>query len=258
MTNTHTMWTGRAVIGAALLTFAAACSDAPAGPWQAKPEGKAERAVELVKDDYVRTETPFIATGNEVITRREVRARDGQLYVIEAIRDNGGLPREVRVSRGGQSVARLSNAWRRTAAGYVLEHQRMTRYSSGRASAMVDSRSGGGVYALAGGPIVVHAREALDSRGDALGVRPAARLRSLEYDGSTDGGGCDAEARAVEAAIDDWLYSVVAMAGATVTANPILTWSAYAYQLKKYRDLTRTEAALDQCVAAAGKPVDEM
>lgn len=258
MTNIHAVRTARAVIGAVLVTLAAACSDAPAGPWQANQEGKAERAVEVVKDNFVRAETPFIATGNEVLTRREVRARDGQLYVIESIRDAGGLSREVRVSRGGQSVARLSNAWRRTATGYVLEHQRMTRYVSGRASAMVDSRSGGGVYALAGGPIVVRAREALASRGGASGVRPAARLRSLEYDGSTDGGGCDKEAQAVESAIDEWLYSVVLLGGVTITANPLATWSAYAYQLKKYRDLTRTEAALDTCVANAGKVVDEV
>lgn len=257
MTNIHRMWAGRAVLGAVLVTLAAACSDAPAGPWQAKQEAEAERAVELVKDDFVRTETPFIAASNEVITRREVRARDGQLYVIETIRDNGGLPREVRVSRGGQSVARLSNAWRRTAAGYELERQRMTRYVPGRAPAMLDSRSGGGVVALAGGPIVARAREAAASRADAAGVRPAARLRSLEYDGSTDGG-CDAEVRDVEEAIDEWLYSVAAMAGGTLTGNPIVAWTAYAYQLKKYRDLTRTEAALDKCVADAGKVVDEL
>ncbi|MBA4073219.1 MAG: hypothetical protein C0497_15565 [Gemmatimonas sp.] len=246
------------MIGAALVTLASACADAPAGPWPANQEGKAERAVGLAKDDFVRTETPFIPAGNEVITRREVRARDGQLYVIEAIRDNRGLPREVRVSRHGQSVARLSNAWRRTAAGYELEHQRMTRYASGRATAMVDSRSGGGVNALAGGPIVVAVRDVAAGRADAAGVRSATRLRSLAMDEWTDGGGCDAEARAVEEAIDDWLYSVVAMAGATVTGNPVLAWSAYAYQLKKYRDMTRKESALDRCVDAAGKPVDEM
>ncbi len=256
MMENHTKRMARAVIGAALVTLAAGCSDAPAGPWQAKQDGKAERAVEAVKDDFVRTDMPFVATGNERLTRREVRARDGQLYVIESIRDASGLPREVRVSRGGQSVARLSNSWHRTAAGYELEHQRMTRYASGRAAAIMDSRSGGGVYALAGGPVVMHAREALSGRGGADGVRPSPRLRSLEIDGSTDGG-CDAEARAVEAAIDDWLYSVIVLAGATITANPIATWSAYAYQLKKYRDLTRTEAALDECVARAGKPVDE-
>ncbi|MDP1892509.1 MAG: hypothetical protein Q8K55_16610 [Gemmatimonadaceae bacterium] len=258
MTNIQTVRTVRAVIGAALVTLAAACSDAPAGPWQARQDAEADRAVERVKDDFVRTETPFIAGGNEMLTRREVRGRDGQRYVIESIRDASGLPREVRVSRNGQSVARMSNAWRRAGAGYVLEHQRMTQYTSGRASAVVDSRSGGGVYALAGGPIVAHARVAAASRADAAGVRSATRLRSLEYDGSTDGGGCDAEARAVESAIDDWLYSVVVLAGATVTANPIATWSAYAYQLKKYRDLTRTEATLDECVAKAGKAVDEM
>ena len=257
MTNIHTVRTVHAVIGAALVTLAAACSDAPAGPWQSKQESKAERAVELAKDDFVRAETPFVATGNEVLTRREVRARDGQLYVIESIRDAGGLPREVRVSRGGQSVARMSNAWRRTAAGYVLEHQRMTRYVLGHAAAVMDSRSGGGVNALAGGPIVVAAREVLASRGDAAGVRPATHLRSLEVDESADGGGCDAEARAMEEAIDDWLYSVVAVAGGTATGNPVVAFTAYAYQLKKYRDMNRSEAALDKCVAEAGKPVDE-
>ena len=257
MTNIQTVRTVRAVIGAALVTLAAACSDAPAGPWQGKQEKKAERAVELVKDDFVRAETPFTATGNEVLTRREVRARDGQLYVIESIREVGGLPREVRVSRNGQAVARLSNAWRRTNIGYALEQQRLTRFLDGRASAMMDSRSGGGVYALAGGPVEVRVRDARASRVDAAGVRPATRLRSLEYDGSTDGG-CDAEARAVEAAIDEWLYSVVAMAGGTLTGNPIVAWSAYAYQLKKYRDLSRTEATLDACVAKAGRTVDEM
>lgn len=258
MTNTLTVRTMRAVIGATLVTFAAACSDAPAGPWQAKQEGKAERATELAKDDFVRAETPFAATGSEVITRREVRARDGQLYVIESIREAGGLPREVRVSRNGQSLARLSNAWRRTGAGYVLEHQRMTRFVAGRASAIMDSKGGGGVNALAGGPIEVHARDVPAGRGAAAGIRKATRLRSLEEYGSTDGGGCDKEAQAVEAAIDDWLYSVVLLGGATLTSNPIAAWTAYAYQLKKYRDLTRTEAALDTCVANAGKIADEM
>ncbi len=258
MTNTQTIRTARAVVGAALLTLASACADAPAGPWQSRQDVKAERGIEVAKDDFVRAETPFVATGSEMVTRREVRARDGQLYVIESIRDASGLPREIRVSRNGLSVARLSNAWRRTTAGYVLEDQRMTRYTAGRASALVDSRSSGGVYALAGGSILVGAPNARASRSVSDGIRSARRLRSLEVDGSTDGGGCDAEARAVEAAIDDWLYAVLVAAGGVVTANPVVTWSAYAYQLKKYRDLTRTEAALDQCVANAGKVVDEM
>lgn len=258
MTNTQTIRTARAVVGAALLTLASACADAPAGPWPSRQDVKTERGMQVVKDNYVRAETPFVATGNEMLTRREVRARDGQLYVIESIRDASGLPREVRVSRNGLSVARLSNSWRRTTAGYALEQQRLTRFVSGRASLMMDSRAGGGVNALAGGPLEVRAVDARAGQGSDAGVRAARRLRSLEYDGSIDGGGCDAEARAVEDAIDSWLYSVVALAGATVTANPIATWSAYAYQLKKYRDLTRTEATLDECVAKAGNPVDEM
>jgi hypothetical protein len=256
MMDIHTKRSARAVIGAALVTLAVGCSDAPAGPWQSRQDVKVEKGIEVVKDNLVRTEMPFVATGNEMVTRREVRARDGQLYVIESIRDASGLPREVRVSRGGQSVARVSNSWRRTAVGFELEHQRMTQYTAGRAATIMDSRSGGGVHALAGGPVVMRVRDAQSGLGGADGVRPSPRLRSLEVDGSTDGG-CDAEARAVEAAIDDWLYSVVVLAGATVTANPIATWSAYAYQLKKYRDLTRTEAALDECVARAGKVPDE-
>lgn len=258
MMNIHTKRTTRAVISAALVTLAAGCSDAPAGPWQSTQEVKAERGIEVVKDNFVRTEMPFVATGNETLTRREVRARDGQLYVIESIRDASGLPREVRVSRNGLSVARLSNAWRRTNDGYALEQQRLTRFVSGRASTMMDSRGGGGVNALAGGPFVVRAFDARASQGRESGVRSASRLRSLEYDGSTDGGGCDKEAQTVEAAIDDWLYSVVLLGGVAITTNPIATWTAYAYQLKKYRDLTRAEAALDLCVANAGKVVDEV
>ncbi len=258
MTNTQTIRTARAVVGAVLLTLASACADAPAGPWQSRQDVKTERGIEVVKDNFVRTETPFVATGSEMVTRRELRARDGQLYVIESIRDASGLPREVRVSRNGLSVARLSNSWRRTSAGYALEQQRLTRFVSGRASTMMDSRGGGGVDALAGGPFVVRAVDARASQGSDAGVRSARRLRSLEYDGSTDGGGCDKEAQAVEGAIDEWLYSIVLLGGATLTTNPLATWSAYAYQLKKYRDLTRTEAALDTCVANAGKVVDEM
>ncbi|MHB0962660.1 MAG: hypothetical protein ACYC5V_05570 [Gemmatimonadaceae bacterium] len=258
MTNTQTIRTARAFVGAALITLASACADAPAGPWQSRQDVKTERGIEVVKDNFVRAETPFVATGSETLTRREVRARDGQLYVIESIRDASGLPREVRVSRNGLSVARLSNAWRRTSAGYALEQQRLTRFVSGRASTMMDSRAGGGVDALAGGAFVVRTVDSRASQGSDAGVRSARRLRSLEYDGSTDGGGCDKEAQAVEAAIDEWLYAVVAMAGGTLTGNPIVAWSGYAYQLKKYRDLTRTEAALDACVAKAGNPVDEM
>lgn len=253
MHRIHSRW-ACAVAGPVLIALASACSDAPSSPWPSARNVEPEQAVGHTADAPIRDDVPFVAAGGEMITRREVRARDGQLYVIEAIRDNRGLPREVRVSRHGQSVARLSNAWRRTAAGYELEHQRMTRYASGRATAMVDSRSGGGVNALAGGPIVVAARDVAASRADAAGVSSATRLRSLAMDEWTDGGGCDAEARATEEAIDEWLYSVVLMGGATATANPWAAWAAYAYQLKKYRDMDRAESALDKCVAEAGKP----
>ncbi len=246
-----------AAMGALLITLAGACSDVPTSPIRHLPMPEfpglpAPRAADLpVLDAGLTSVRP-----GESIRRRTIRLSDGRQYVMESVLDAGGLPREIRVSRDGQSVARLENAWRRTSKGFALERQRLVRYSAGQAARAADSRDFGSVTELANGEVVLpfRAQARRVARSD---VTQAVRMRSLAEEYFGGGGPCDAEARAVEDAIDSWLLSVLAVAGTTLTGSPVAAWSAYAYQLKKYRDLTRSETALDECVAKAGQPMDE-
>ena len=229
----------RAVFGAITLTALAACADAPAGPTSLKPASDAV----LPKATSV---FPDAAVGLNIV-RRDVLAPDGVRYTIETAKGEGGLPSEVRVLRGGEPVALLTNEWQRTSAGFVLQRQQMVRYVAGGASKTFDTRAMGGAASMIGSPVAVN-------RPDSLGFRQTAVVRTLYGTYDLYGGPCDMQARAVESALEDWLLSVLGIGGATATGNPWAAASAYAYQLKKYRDVMRAEAALDQCVADAGKP----
>jgi hypothetical protein len=257
MTHNNTPRAIRFVLTAVLAILTVGCSDVPSGPPSSGQRPDVEIAQRGAADAPMRTDGPVAAQGTESIRRRTVRLKDGTAYVIESITDAGGLPHRITVSRGGQAVARLDNEWRRTARGYVLERQRLARFDAGRATLAADSREFGGMSALVEEP-VIHAWRVGTTRATATGLSLAGRMRSLDEGAVGNAGPCDEQARVVEAAIDDWLLSVLATAGGVVSVNPVVTWTAYAYQLKKYRDMTRAEEALDQCVDSAGRREDDM
>lgn len=247
----------RAVIGVAFLALTGACADLPSSPTRFPsnptfPNPPASRSGEEMAHD---ASLP-VALAGETVKRRDVRSKDGARYTIESLVDGSGLPRELRVLRNGRPVARLTNQWSRTAAGMTLERQRLVRFVSGGAPVSFDSRDRGGVSALAQGPFLLTRSAVTTVPSAPQGAVGFVRLKSVEGEYVPVCEACEAQARAVEAALDEWLLSVLAMGGATMSGNVFLAWSAYAYQLKKYRDLMRLEGALDDCVEDAGKPYE--
>jgi len=245
----------RAVLGAATLALAGACADLPSSPSRfpgnlAFPNPPASRSGDVSAYD---ASLP-VALAGETVKRRDVTSKDGARYTIESLVDGTGLPRELRVLRNGRPVARLTNQWSRTAAGMTLERQRLVRFEPGGAPVSFDSRDRGGVSALAQGPVFLTRSAVTTVPSAAQGAVALVRLRSVEGEYVPPCEACEAQARAVEAALDEWMLSVLAMGGATMSGNAFLAWSAYAYQLKRYRDLMRLESALDDCVENAGKP----
>ncbi len=244
-------------LGGILAVMAGACSDVPSAPVKQFPLPQfpnplAPRAADI---PIIDAGLPTLLPG-EKVRRRAVRLGDGSQYVLESVVDADGLPRDVRITQNGRLVARLRNEWRRTFDSFELDRQQLVRYADGSVPARFDSRQMGAVGALAGGRISFTRQVLLGVPAKSGDVRLAGRMRALEGEYFGDGGPCDGQARAVEDAIDNWLFSIITATGATLTGSPVAAWTAYAYQLRMYRALTRAEAALDQCVADAGKIVD--
>lgn len=222
----------RAALGVLTLASAMACGDAPSAPSKTAPSA-AQSASAL--------------TGATRVVRRDVRAANGVLYTVESVVRADGMPAEVRVYKDGAPFATLTNEWQRAGSGFVLQQQKMVRFDAAGAAATFDTHAAGGVASMMAMPPSV---DGVDS----VGYRRASSQRAAYSELDWYGGPCDAQARAVQSAIEDWVLSVAAMGGAAFTGNAYMAWSAYAYQLKKYRDVVRAESALDQCVADAGKP----
>ncbi len=267
MTHNRTLASARAAIGTALLTLLGACSDAPSSPVSAIPipTDIVQPTSRVADMPFTDANMPMLPSGAR-LQRRLSRAPDGTLgrvetlvdsrghrYVIESSLNNDGLPSEMKVSRDGQPIAQFVNEWATSYTGFTLERQRLVRFSGGQAAETFDTQQRGGVRTLVDGTITVTRLPAEGSAAAVPDFRRAGPLRSLEESLPRSAGPCDAQARAAQSAIEDWLLSVVAVAGATATANPFAAWSAYAYQLKKYGDVSRAEATLDDCVASAGK-----
>ncbi len=252
--------TARAVLGAMLLTLFAACSDVPSGLRQPGPNPSTqESAVARVADVPIFAEPTNQGLSGTYRTRRTVRPADGHEYIIETTRGTDGVALQIQVTRDGRPVARVVNNWQRAAGGYTLVRQQLVRLDGRLAVPMFDTRDVGGVSAVDAAPLTVKVRARGQLVPGSAGVTTAnGGIRSLAADDYSDGGGCDSEARAAEAAIDEWLLSTLAVIGTTASGNVWAAWTAYAYQLKKYRDMNRSEAALDDCVARAGKRPDEL
>lgn len=245
----------RAVIGASILALAGACADLPSSPKRfplnpSVPNPPASRSGDALAFD---ASLPAALAG-ESVKRRDMKSKDGARYTIESVVNGAGLPRELRVLRNGRPVARVTNVWSPTASGMTLERQQFVRFVSGEAPVRFDSRDRGGVSALAQGPVLLTRAAVTTASPASQGAVAMVRLRSVEGEDAPSCEACEAQARAVEAALDDWMLSVLAMGGATLSGNPFLAWSSYAYQLKKYRDVLRAEWMLDDCVENAGKP----
>jgi hypothetical protein len=248
--------TMRAARGAALLTLIAGCSDVPSGLRQPLPgPSDQERPVSAVADRPLVEGTAISVQPGEHLTTRTLRRADGHQYQIDVARSADGLPREMSVKRDGVPVVRVVNDWRSVAGGYMMTRQRLIQFASTADPTVYDTRDRGGVSALIGSPITVAIRPRLARvvAGEG-GIARGGRIRALEdVGGDPSSGPCDGAARTAESALEDWVLSVAAMAGATLTGNAYGAWMAYGYQLKKSRDMARADAALDDCVANAGK-----
>lgn len=256
----------RVAAGIATLLTAGACAGDSSSPMQPSSITKPST---LPNGAAARTETAATLGWTRKMSRRVVRqadgtllkietlaASDGRSYVVESTLDANGLPRALRVLQGGQPIARITNEWQEQAHGFALQRQHVVHIAHDGTTREFDSQSLGGVARIAGGEIAIPKRTAPVA---VQGGMSALRGGFLSYNGSDDftswasGGPCDAQARAVDAALDGWLVSIVALGGAYLSGNPLATLSAWAYEVKAWRDFTRAEQALDQCVADAGK-----
>lgn len=103
MTNTHTIWTARAVIGAALLVLAAACADAPSSP----PPGREMKLDSRVADEPGFAEALSIRSrlvADEIDASKlehSTTSRSGIVHVrgwqLEGARATGSAPIALRV-----------------------------------------------------------------------------------------------------------------------------------------------------------------
>lgn len=235
----------RAVCGAVLATVIA-CGDSPTAN-APTPKTASSAAVATLAGFSL---SPNLM-GGERTMHRNIVLPDGRRITIDGVRGADGLPRDLQISQEGVVVARVRNEWRTIGNAIVLDRQQLVRYDLGVVASAFDTRGNGGVEQAAGAPISVLAPPTADENGVVRKVKFAGYFADYASGGF---GPCDAQAAAVAAAMDDWLLSVLAAGAATVTGQPVMAWSAYAYQLKKWRDVMRAEAALDECVANAGRP----
>lgn len=255
MFHINNIRTVRAAFGAALLTLFAACSDVPSGLRQPLPGPSAqEQPVSDVADRPLVEGADVHVLAGERRTTRTVRRADGHSYQVDVARSADGLAREMSVRRDGVPVVRVVNDWQAIAGGYKLSRQRLIHFNEHATPTLLDTRARGGVEAVVGSSVVVEVRpRRAQPKGSSGETVRAGRTFSLDGSADPSGGPCDGAARAMESAIDDWLISVGAVIGATATGNIWAAASAYSYQLKKSRDMDRAEAALDDCVANAGR-----
>jgi len=261
MMNTRKIRIARAVFGAALITLVGACSDAPSSPLPRMPEPP-----RLNQPGLKPADVPIVAMATvellpgERLSRRVLRRADGHEYRVEMAKTTDGLVREMAVVRDGQPVIHVVNDWQRSAGTARLLRQRLTHREGSAAPVLFDTKARGGVEAFLGYPVDVPiSLRARPTTSSVAVTRWSGKLRKIEDTGDSMSGPCDAAARAVDSALEDWLLSVAAMAGATATGNLFGAVMAYGYQLKKWGDVGRAEAALDTCVENAGKkPTDEI
>jgi hypothetical protein len=256
----------RVVLSAALFAGISACADSPSAPRDVHPNSIAEAARTAATEGAVTSRAISRATRHIVrqvdgslLKIETLVARDGRSYVVESALDVNGLPRELRVSRDGQLIARINNDWKEHARGFALERQRFVRIAEDGTTRAFDSESQGGIARMIGTDIVV-ARGAALAAVNAATARQRAGFRSYMGDddfGAWETGPCDDKARATDAALDGWISSVVILGAAFTSANPVAAFSAAVYEVKAWRDFTRAEDALDQCVADAGKKREE-
>jgi hypothetical protein len=246
--------TRHAALGTALLTIVAGCSDVPSGLRRPVPGPLAEEGpVGAVADRPLVEGTALNLLAGEHQTTRTLRRPDGHEYQVDVARSSDGLAREMLVRRDGVPMVRMVNDWRAVAGGHIMTRQRLVEFAASAQPVVFDTRTRGGVEAFLGSPFTVSMRSQPVRSSRSLGdVTRAGRTLTIydEY-GDPSSGPCDGAARTVDSALEDWLLSVAATAGATMTGNVWGAWMAYGYQLKKYRDLTRADAALDDCVAKA-------
>lgn len=232
----------RAVCGAVLATIIA-CGDSPTINAPTTPPAASPIA------NF--TLTPKLS-GGESTLRRSITLPDGRHFTVEGVRGADGLPRDLQISSEGVVIAQFRNEWRTQGNRAILDRQQFVRFADGVQVAAFDTRANGGVETVAGGAIALPAPSVI-APDSVVGFRQ--KRTTFSYLGDyASYGPCDSQARAVDAALDTWIYSSLGMAVGTATANPLMAYAAWAYQLKCWRDVLRAEAALDQCVESAGKP----
>ena len=246
--NTRTV---RAALGAALLTLVAACSDAPSGLRQPLPLPgplSDELASELPSIRGV-LETPTVALQpGERRLQRVRRSPDGHVYTFVSAARPSEAPRELLVLRDGQPMLHTINAWRHTAGGDVLERQQGMVFSAGEAPRYFDSHAQGVATAAGGEPVVMAHSAMTRATTDALGSESAdRRSRGRNQEQFV----CEAEVRALDAAMDSYVGAVVTYVVAYATGNPWVVLTAGSNLFNSFRAFERAAAAVTQCIDGA-------
>jgi len=253
----------RLAAGVTLWLAAGACADAPSAPRAPRMESArtigAPNEGATMSRAFSRASRRIVRQPDGSLLKIEtLAARDGRLYVVESAMDRDGLPRETKVSRDGQVIARLVNDWTAHVSGYTLERQRLVRFAADGTTQEFDSQARGGIAQMTGADIVIPKPRVYAALNAAPVLRQAGFRSFYGSDDSSNDqwpvtGPCDDKARAVDAALDNWLVSIAALGGATLNGNLLAAFGAWTYEVKAWRDFTRAEDALDQCVADAGK-----
>ena len=261
-------WT-RAAAGAVLVLLAAACADAPSAPPLATRNApRVELPTATAAAEGAVTARAFSRASRRIVRQADgsllkietLAARDGRSYVVESALDLNGLPRELRVSRDGQLIARVNNDWNEQGAGFALARQRVVRFAEDGSVREFDSQSHGGIARMVGADIVVRKGTALAAFNAAGDLRRSGFRSYWGGDDFGDGptsGPCDPQARAVDTALDNWVSSMLILGAAFASGNPAVAFTAAVYEVKAWRDFTRADESLDQCVAEAGKKKED-
>lgn len=232
----------RAVLGAALLTLIAGCSDAPSGLRPPMPGPLAqERPVSDVADQALVEATTLRPFMGERRQRRSIRGVDGQVLVIESIVGVDGRPRASVMSRNGAFLMRVNNEWGSDASGRLDRQQAYVLGPDGRLRSF-DSRN---VSAAE----LATARAKLRDEAVQMTRPPSGRNLGL----AEEMGECDAQVNAANIATWQYVTAAATVLAASATGNFLAAGIAYTAYLASYANYTSKQVDLDKCVASIGK-----
>ena len=228
-------------LGAALLTLAAACSDAPSGLRPRPGPLALDQPVSAASDVPLMEAATLRPLVGERRQRRSLRGADGQVLVVESVVGADGHPRASVITRNGTFLMRIDNEWAPDSPGH-LDRQRAYVLGADGTLRSFDSRN---VSAAA----LATARAKLRADAEQLSRPPAGRILRLD-EGMSD---CDAQVKAADIATWQYVSAAVTVMAASATGNILAASVAYAAYLSSYANYQAKEADLDKCIANIGK-----